>query len=145
MDVLFLLTVKIGNTSSLLHWLEACEIARQDVEQLSRSITSALLNTFALEMRQMAVVSLALESTKLSDSTERASFINIYLGHTDESSPTLSNPVKSFGQLRDIAAAVETFTPLYIAACIESLERSEAAILKSIGAVKMALAFRICR
>ena len=126
-----LIAEKTTDTATLLHLFEACETARQAVEQLPKSMITALLGTLSLETRQTAVAILALGSAKLSNSAERASFINTYLGHSDEPLPKLLNPLKAFLQLRDIAAAVDTLTPMYVSACMKKLEGIEAARLAS--------------
>lgn len=130
-DLFVLIAENMTDTISLLHLVEACDTARQALKQMPRSMIVALLNTLPLEMRQMAVGILALESTKLCNTAEREEFINTYLGHSDEPLPQLSNSINAFMELRDIASAVETFTPLYVNACLKNLESVEAAKLAS--------------
>lgn len=128
-DLFVLIAEQITVTSTLLHLFEAFETTWQAVEQMPKLILTALLNTLHLEIRQIAVAMLALESMKLSNSAERENFINTYLGHSDETLPELFNPVKAFVELRDIATAVETFEPLYVNACLDTLKEIEAARL----------------
>lgn len=130
-DLFVLIAEKITNTSALLDLFEACETARQAVEQWPKTMMVVLLNTLPLEIHQMAFAILALKSVKLSNSAERARFINSYLSHSDQPAPMLSDPIRAFVELRDIAAAVETFTPLYINTCMENLETIEAERLAS--------------
>lgn len=126
LDLFLLIAENITDTSTLLHFFESCETARQAAEQLPTSMIKALLNTLPLEIRQTAVAILALDSIKLSNSGERERFINTYLSPSDQPVPKLSDPTKVFVELRVIAAAAETFTPLYVNACMENLERVEA-------------------
>ena len=128
-DLFVLIAEKVTDTSALLNLFEACETARDAVEQLPKLMMVVLLNTLPLEIQQIVIAILALESAKLNDSAERARFINRYLSHSDQPVPMSSDPIKAFVELRDIAAAAETFTPLYISACMENLDRIEAARL----------------
>lgn len=130
-DLFMLIAENIEVTGTLLNLFEACATANQALDQMPKSMIVALLNTIPLEMHQMALAILHLESTQLTNSAERATFISTYLGHSDEPLPKLKNPVKAFTQLRDVAAAVETLTPLYVSACMENLERAEAERLAS--------------
>ena len=123
MDLFVLIAEQTTDTGTLLHLLEACETGRQVVKQMPVSMITALLDLLPLEIRQMAVAILALESIKLNDSAERETFVNTYLGHSDEPLPILSDPVKAFFQVRDIVAEVSTFEPLYVDSCKRNLDK----------------------
>lgn len=125
-DLFMLIAEKITNTTTLLKFLEVCETGRQAVEQMSNIIITALLTTLPLEIRQIAIAILALQSVKLSNSAERTTFITKYLCHSDEPVPKLSSPIWAFVQLKEIIGAVETFTPLHITACMDELGKLEA-------------------
>ena len=130
-DLVVLIAEQITDTQTLLNLLEAWETGRQIVKQMPMSMITALLNLLPLEIRQMAIAILTLESIKLSNTAEREAFINTYLGHSDEPLPILSDPVKAFFQIKDIVAAVETFEPLYIDSCKRDLETIHALTLAS--------------
>ena len=125
-DLFMLIAEKITNTTTLLKFFEVCETGRQAVEQMSNIIITALLTTLPLEIRQIAIAILALQLVKLSNSAERTRFITTYLCHSDEPVPKLSSPIWAFVQLKEIIGAVETFTPLYITACMDELGKLEA-------------------
>lgn len=125
-DLFMLIAENITNTTTLLKFLEVCETGRQAVEQMSNIIITALLTTLPLEIRQIAIAILALQLVKLSNSAERTRFITTYLCHSDEPVPKLSSPIWAFVQLKEIIGAVETFTPLYITACMDEIGKLEA-------------------
>lgn len=131
-DLLVLIAEQTTDTGTLLHLLEACETGRQVVKQMPVSMITALLDLLPLEIRQMAVAILALESIKLNDSAERETFVNTYLGHSDEPLPILSHPVKAFFQVRDIVAAVSTFEPLYVDLCKRNLDKIQTLTLATV-------------
>ena len=125
-DLFMLIAEKVTSTGTLMRLIEVCETGWQAVQQMPNVLITVLLNTLPLEIRQNAIAILALRSAKLSNSAERMGFITTYLGHSDEPVPELSNPVLAVLQLRDIVAAIETFTPLYLAACMNELGKLEA-------------------
>ena len=128
-NLIVLIAEKITDTITLFEFLEVCETGRQALQQMPNVIITALLNTLPLELRQNAIAILALQLFKLSNSPERTRFVTRYLGHSDEPIPKLPNPLWAFVQLKEIATAVETFTPLYIAACMDEFGKLEAARL----------------
>ena len=130
-DLVVLIVEQTTDTLALLNLLEAWETGRQIVKQMPVSMITALLYLLPLEIRQMAIAILALESIKLNKTAEREAFINTYLGHSDEPLLTLSDPVKAFLQIKDTVAAVETFEPLYIDSCKRDLEKIHTLTLTS--------------
>ena len=109
-DLFVLVAEQTTDTVTLLNLLEACETGRQAVKQMLISMISALLNLLPLEIRQMAVAILALESIKLSNSAERETFIKTYRGDSDERLPMLSDPVERYRcSSRNVSTAVRQF------------------------------------
>ena len=132
MELVVLIAEQTTDTLTFLDLLEAWETGRQIVKQMPVSMISALLNLLPLEIRQLAIAILALESIKVKHTAERESFINTYLGHSDEPLPILSDPVKAFFHIKAIVAAVETFEQLYIDSCKRDLEKIHSLTLASL-------------
>lgn len=126
--IMMLIAGHTTEPTSLLSLLQVCEAQGHILDHWPLlPLVDAILDTLPSEFRQIAVAILALHGKDIQDSDRRTRFIETYLGHTDdEPLPEFLELHTAFVQLRTVVQAVETFTPLYVQACMQKLDHIEA-------------------
>ncbi len=94
----------------LINLIEINNAAGHSSEQRPILMIQLTVQSMPGEIRQLAIALLALQSDKAEDSQGRDHFIQRYLGHRDESTPSIAQPLGVLKKLMAAWKAAQYFT-----------------------------------